>query len=319
MPVGRTAGPMIHMRLHALKPVALAALLSASGVAAEAQQRDPTADDAGPGRLEALKRDTSSFFSQVFGGSSRVDRTGPLEMAQASPSELVVRLDRLENQVRQLTGLVEQLQYRNQQLELQLRRIQDPGAPAPTAGLPPTGGLPPPTGGLPPPTGGLPPPMGGLPPPTGGLPPPTRPQTALPPQPSVAPGLPPPQRRSDVFDPNENPGAPGAPRTLGTLPGGPAVIPGDPNDEPVGGPPIGVPGGRQAGAPLDLSTLSGQAPTDSALPAPGGAPSGVGNPLPPPPPRSPSATGGYQLQSMLPPNATPKDEYDLAYGYLLRK
>ena len=42
-------------------------------------------------------------------------------MAQASPSDLVLRLDRLENQIRQLTGLVEQLQFRNQQLEQQLR------------------------------------------------------------------------------------------------------------------------------------------------------------------------------------------------------
>src|SRR5215472_6107734 len=115
MPEARTAGPMIPMPLLALKPVALAALLLAGVVAAQAQQRDPTADDPGMGRLEALRRDTSSFFSQVFGAGPR-DRTEPLEMAQASPSELVVRLDRLENQVRQLTGLVEQLQYRNQQL-----------------------------------------------------------------------------------------------------------------------------------------------------------------------------------------------------------
>ncbi len=40
--------------------------------------------------------------------------------AQLSESELVTRLNRLENQVRQLTGTVEQLQYRNQQLEQQL-------------------------------------------------------------------------------------------------------------------------------------------------------------------------------------------------------
>src|SRR3954454_11954986 len=37
--------------------------------------------------------------------------------AQMTESELVMRLNRLENQVRQLTGQVEQLQYRNQQLE----------------------------------------------------------------------------------------------------------------------------------------------------------------------------------------------------------
>src|SRR5436305_8987251 len=42
--------------------------------------------------------------------------------AQMSESELVTRLNRLENQVRQLTGKVEQLQYRNQQLEQQAGR-----------------------------------------------------------------------------------------------------------------------------------------------------------------------------------------------------
>src|SRR4029077_780440 len=47
--------------------------------------------------------------------------------AQLSESELVMRLNRLENQVRQLTGQLEQLQYRNQQLEQQLARAS--GAP----------------------------------------------------------------------------------------------------------------------------------------------------------------------------------------------
>jgi len=41
--------------------------------------------------------------------------------------------------------------------------------------------------------------------------------------------------------------------------------------------------------------------------------------LPPPPPRNPSATGSPQLQAALPATSSPKDEYDLAYGYLLRK
>src|SRR3954452_11433598 len=47
--------------------------------------------------------------------------------AQLSESELVMRLNRLENQVRQLTGQVEQLQYRNQQLEQQLGRAAQGG------------------------------------------------------------------------------------------------------------------------------------------------------------------------------------------------
>ena len=51
--------------------------------------------------------------------------------AQMSESELVMRLNRLENEVRQLTGQVEQLQYRNQQLEQQLRGAQPASASVP--------------------------------------------------------------------------------------------------------------------------------------------------------------------------------------------
>ena len=48
------------------------------------------------------------------------------------------------------------------------------------------------------------------------------------------------------------------------------------------------------------------------------APAGpAGGPLPAPPPRNPNATGGQQ--TALAPNALPRDEYDLAYGYVLRK
>jgi cell division protein FtsB len=36
-------------------------------------------------------------------------------------------LDRLEAAIRQLTGSMEQLQYRNQQLEQQVRRLQEGG------------------------------------------------------------------------------------------------------------------------------------------------------------------------------------------------
>src|SRR5882762_5827252 len=50
--------------------------------------------------------------------------------AQLSESELVMRLNRLENQVRQLTGQVEQLQYRNSQLEQQLGRAAQGAPPA---------------------------------------------------------------------------------------------------------------------------------------------------------------------------------------------
>jgi tol-pal system protein YbgF len=95
-------------------------------------------------------------------------------------------------------------------------------------------------------------------------------------------------RRGDAFDPAANPNAPGAPRPLGTSTAA--------NEPP---PPADAP--RQIGAPLDLST------------------SGVrsGGELPPPPPSNPSGTGA--MQATLPPSNSPKDQYDLAYGYVQRK
>src|ERR1700687_3632745 len=68
---------------------------------------------------EAGKESDSPFsvFHRLFGDK---ERTGPPQhsqrVAQASPADLVVRIDRLEAQIRQLTGTIEQLQFRNQQL-----------------------------------------------------------------------------------------------------------------------------------------------------------------------------------------------------------
>src|SRR5215472_7411563 len=50
--------------------------------------------------------------------------------AQMSGADLVTRIDRLQAQVRELTGTVEELQYRNQQLEQEVQRLRAaaPGA-----------------------------------------------------------------------------------------------------------------------------------------------------------------------------------------------
>jgi tol-pal system protein YbgF len=61
---------------------------------------------------------------------------------------------------------------------------------------------------------------------------------------------------------------------------------------------VGAPGGRGAGAPLDLATT----------PPPNGAVAGQRN-----------AAAGNGALATLPPSQTPRDEYDLAYGYVLRK
>ncbi len=220
--------------------------------------------------------------------------------AQASPSDLLTRLDRLEATIRDLTGTVEQLQYRNQQLEQQVQRLQQDiaGGARPTAGSPPR------------PTAQYSPPP--APPPAPYSPPPAPPTAQYLPPPAaagqvVAAGPPTSaNHRSDAFDPALNPAAPGAPRPLGTSTA--ATEPPPPYDRPPAVPdtPVSAPASRQPGAPLNLSTLSG--PDGGA--APGGA-------LPPPPPRNPSATG--EMQATLPPSNSPKDEYELGYGYILHK
>jgi tol-pal system protein YbgF len=103
---------------------------------------------------------------------------------------------------------------------------------------------------------------------------------------------------------------------LGALPSAtvpPAAVPDHPADPPY----VGAPGGRAAGAPLDLSTV-GVPAADPSVAVPPSAPPNVAAQLPPPPPRNPNATGSTTHMVMAPSNS-PKDEYDLAYGYVLRK
>lgn len=211
--------------------------------------------------------------------------------AQVSDADLVTRIGRLEATIRDLTGRIEQLQYRNQQLELQMQRLQDEGpraeegkgsarplSPAPAR---PTAQYPaqyPPQYPQPQPPYSSPSPAGGSPVVATQASPPieTPPPSAI--------------RRGDAFDPAANPNAPGAPRPLGTSTT--ATEPPPVSDVPASGP-------RQIGAPLDLST-----------PRPPGE-------LPAPPPSNPSGTGA--MQATLPPSNSPKDQYDLAYGYVLHK
>ncbi|MFS8037462.1 tol-pal system protein YbgF [Xanthobacter sp. AM11] len=119
----------------------------------------------------------------------------PPAPAQQEPgrddAEIVARMERLESTLRQLTGQVEQLQFRNQQLEAQVRRLEEAGGgvrtpaaapgPAPGATVPPAGRTP------------------------------------------AAPATP--GKRSDAFDPNMDPTAPGAPQILGTAPVGTGAVP----------------------------------------------------------------------------------------------
>src|SRR6202030_3847580 len=218
---------------------------------------------------------------------------GSAAHAQMSQADLLTRIDRLEAALRELTGTVEQLQYRNQQLEQQLRTLQDASQ---------TGARPPASPQLqspPRPTGQYSPPPAAPAPVIAAAPPPA----PIEPEPPAAP--PPPGRsgRGEAFNPAINPAAPGAPRPLGTSTA--ATEPPPPvADVPPAGP-------RQPGAPLDLSRVS---PPPPPPPPVGAAPGGA---LPPPPPSNPSGTGA--MQATLPPGNSPKDEFDLAYGYLQHK
>jgi len=237
-----------------MMPAIAAAVMMTAVNTASAQEAEPSQ----PG-----------FLDQLFGGSDRLgngDRpvqAGPQNRIAQAPGPDVVRLERLEYQLRQLTGAIEQLQYRNQQLENQLRRFSEdtelrfqdlrPGVP---------------TGRQPTPTAQRPVPM---------------------PQAGAAPT----GRRNDAFDPTQNPSAPGAPRPMGTTaPSAPLVHAPEADEDPT------LPGGRVGGVPLDLASREH---------------TGVGEA--PPSPRTP---GGTQLAAV-PPTDSPKDSFDLAYGYLVRK
>ena len=182
---------------------------------------------------------------------------------QNEAADLSVRLDRLENQMRQLTGTLEQLQYQNQQLQQQLSALQQQAGggtgPRPTTSRPPLG--------------------------AGQGQPAPQPSPVYQPSPDEPPASA--GRRGDAFDPNAQLNAPGAPRQLGTLQG-----PG----EQSGPPPVIY--GRAPGQPMDIGAY------------------GAGSNVAPNPPLGP-APG--QQQAVLPPSNSPKDEYDLAYGYILRR
>ncbi len=122
-----------------------------------------------------------------------------------SAAALLVRVDRLENRIRTMTGQIEQLQYQNQRLEDQLRKMQQdvdfrfqdlgrPGAPPATRPLPLK------RGDLDAPAGEDAPILPAARAPTGSV--------------AVA-GDKPSRRTGDAFDPDTAPDAPGVPRPLG--------------------------------------------------------------------------------------------------------
>ncbi len=209
--------------------------------------------------------------------------------AQVGPAELLVRIDRLENQIRQLTGEIEQMHYRNQQLEAALRRLQDDNSGSRAVTAPP-GAAPPNQLATP---GGRRSdafdPMDN--PNAPGTP---RSLGSMPPQPA-----PPMSRRSDAFDPMDNPNAPGTPRSLGSMPPQPAPPMARRSDafDPTENP--NAPGAPRAlGSPQPAPMISPQRGI-GAEPAPYGVAAGAG--------------------ASAPPASSPRDTLDLGMGYLQRR
>lgn len=209
-----------------------------------------------------------------------------MQGAQQDPASLLVRIGRLETQVRQLNGQIEQMQFETRRLEEQLRKFQEDidfrfreGAPASPAASPPQ----------------------------------KRSEStetkitanAAGTQQGAAPFVP--ARRGDAFDPEQNPAAPGAPRPLGSL--APATAAGAVQGRHGVD---GYPGLSQTdpGAPLDLS---------------GGRSRAAGVPAPAPPLASVSrggstqggtAPGGTAVAAL--PNS-PRQEFDVALAYLKQR
>ena len=226
-------------------------------------------------RFYHLTRATALSAMLVLSSQALSSQAFAQTLAQSDDADAEMRIQQLENRLRQLTGQNEELQYRNRQLEDRLRQLQG-GQPAVIQ-------------------------------PNIAAAPPVQPNPPLRQQPGydqqqiaapapimqesqgVPPSVPPApaRRRGDAFDPSQNPNAPGAPRALG---GGQLPVPAEA--------PVGAPGGRGPGEPLDLANTGAAGNPAGAVP----------------PPR-----GGGATLATLPPSATPKDEFDLGIGYMQRK
>jgi tol-pal system protein YbgF len=194
-----------------------------------------------------------------FPFGNRQQQVPPAEMQ--GDGELAIRVDRIEQQLRQLTGQLEQLQMQNQQLLQQLQRGENAPVqqrsvvqPQRQQNLPPQQQT--------------------------NTPPPLQQQNVPPLGPQQQQN---PNRRSDVFDPDSDPNAPGRPKNLGQIP-----------QQQQQNPPQGPQG------PMVLSPNQNQNFNQNL----------------PPPDQNP---GPPQQQAVAPPSNSPKDAYDLAYGYVLRR
>lgn len=265
-----------------------------------------------------------------------------MERAQDS-SGLVLRIDRLENQMRNLNGQIEQMQFQIRRMEEQQRKFQQDvdfrlqqgaGGGAPNHAAPPkvpqkrsdADGLAPA-----PVVAQAPMPLS----PNPGIsinPPVVDANNGVTPAGGASPRG---NRRGDAFDPASQPNAPGAPRVLGSLPGeNPGAV------RPQQNAAISGPLGDDADAPLDLSQGGANAgrrplaapanpgfshPPVANLNPPMGAPMVPGSrQLPAPPPHIPSTPAAAPGAAVNPgiaalPNAAPPPPSDYDQGVVSLK
>lgn len=221
--------------------------------------------------------------AQTFRPPGQVPEGGYYQQAQGvDAAGLLLRIERLEGQLRSMTGQIEQLQYQNRQLQEQMQRG---GAPAGGETRP-------------------------------------QPQRRSEAGTAPAAPLPLRGGRNDAFDPDLDRDAPGAPRVIGALPDQPrgGRLPQGPIDSM--GPPIIDEGDDDGGGPIDLTNPNGRMSNGGLSRQPAGQPIRQGSissaPLPAPapgpqqmPPSAPPVGAGDQVAA-LPPVSGPRSEFDQA-------
>jgi len=276
--------------------------LELTGCAARAEHAIVPATQLGGRGAEANVADAAIELAQGY-GAPPADVGDPDERFYNRPQQdaagLLVRIDRLENQLRKLNGQVEQLQFQNRKLEEELKkfqedvdfRFQDSGGNAGPSASPAAKPLQKRTESLEnliesdnPTASGAPAqaPMST----------PTRTR-----------------QRDDAFDPSADPNAPGAPRMLGNpiAPQGNAAAAGSNMARAARSDAVGL-DPNDPDAPLDLSNgkFRGGQPASSAPPT-GARPTPTAAPPAPMPPN-----GAAAADSAVNPA---KEQFDLALGY----
>ena len=193
--------------------------------------------------------------AQLFGGGRE---------ASGDTAELLLRIDRLENQIRTMNGRMEEMQFQVRRSEEMLRKFQQ-DVDFRFQELQPKGSARPAAQPAQPAPAPVPPQRrGDLEPELGGNAPNVAQAPAVIPAPAIVAGAAGSRGngRGDAFDPSANPNAPGAPRALGSP---------DSASRPLARPVPGGPLGQQddANAPLDLT--GGRQAAIAAPPAQAGA------------------------------------------------